>query len=1106
MTTVARGMWLAIASLGLATALVGCNADENDKAPDPAPSGFGSIEAALRAPEDFQAPFCVRIEASGTDFAPDITSEDVYPAGTQVIETVLANIPVGQDRTVALGIFADGTCENDLETADWYGATGGVVIAEGEVTLVDIQLNATRGGGGNTGSVVIRTTNFSERRLHAEVVDQVSTPIPNALCRVYDGLQQVAAVSSGADPHNLGIVDEDLMVSPTAETLTLRCVAGNLQGTDEAEFDVDPADPSLGTFTSTVILKPGLEELESSSEGLRFRLNVSALPLAEAVGNGEVFQRFVAGQLPDGLALLSGQELVGYPEVPVYSAIVALPMGVDSPEDISIEAEGELQEFGDVLLYPIQPPDRAPAAAGEDPPSADFDEELPAFEFSRDVYNRGGNKLGDINEVTQMAHPEANLFRIVVPVVGYDPRAQRLSIPESLILDVRFPPPQGEVCFSRTRTVDPGSDLQGDSVERLVDELSPAWVESFAINSSILRQYYCPEYFFPQLLGARFVIVTDDAFLPAANSLRAHKQSQGISTIVVSTSSLSTGPVTKGEIRNYLFDAYNNWATRPKWVLLMGDAEFIPTHYGDLNFWDEARNAGDQYYGQSIVSGSLLDTMVPIFGIGRIPVDTNAQAQVVVDKIKAFETAPPTGFNNSFYSAPTFAAEFQDDDLNNQDDRWFAETTEHIRDYLLTEDITPTRIYGAPSSSNPTWWHDGGLVPPYLKKPGFPWDGNTTDIVDAVNAGTSILYHRNHGWWSGWGTPNFSTGNLGSINVTNNEYPVTYSINCASGIFDNETDDGSYGTSSGLVSWAETFVRQADGALAVIGDTRSSSTTANNVMAKGLFDATFPGYFHYPSGSMTSVRFLGDVLNHAKGFLANQGLTGADLRQEMLIYNLLGDPTSDVVTVPPVGISVENVFQVEQVLEFEIGCLTCPPFENLAAVVQVLDGEELGEVVGRAVVDSTGHGVVEVEGRATSLVLTVSGPGAVPVQLELDGPLPSNEPPEAVILTPAEDSGSEDEEYLYDGYDDSVGMWYKDIDVVALATDAEDGELPASAVRWTTDRTDIQDAGLGRGSSTTIRLYSDDCFGAEHTITLEVEDSDGNISTDVRRIVIWTLC
>jgi hypothetical protein len=110
-----------------------------------------------------------------------------------------------------------------------------------------------------------------------------------------------------------------------------------------------------------------------------------------------------------------------------------------------------------------------------------------------------------------------------------------------------------------------------------------------------------------------------------------------------------------------------------------------------------------------------------------------------------------------------------------------------------------------------------------------------------------LLYQRDHSWWDGWGNPAFGIPNLAAISVTNNQFPVVFSVNCASGIFDGETVDllgnmvGS-GYAAGMGTWwAETFLRKSDGALAVIGDTRSSSTIDNNHLSFGLFDAVFPG-------------------------------------------------------------------------------------------------------------------------------------------------------------------------------------------------------------------------------------------------------------------------
>ena len=119
----------------------------------------------------------------------------------------------------------------------------------------------------------------------------------------------------------------------------------------------------------------------------------------------------------------------------------------------------------------------------------------------------------------------------------------------------------------------------------------------------------------------------------------------------------------------------------------------------------------------------------------------------------------------------------------------------------------------------------------------------------------------------------------------------------------------------------------------------------------------------------------------------------------------------------------------------------------------------------------------------------------------------ANTSPEATIIDPASDSGTSNNDYVYDGYDDGLGLWYKDLTVEGLGEDAEDGTLSGAALEWKTDQTGIQDELLGTGTNPTFRLYSDDCFGTTHVITLEVTDSNGATTVSApRTIFIWTLC
>ncbi|MGB5812434.1 MAG: hypothetical protein WBG86_17985, partial [Polyangiales bacterium] len=43
-----------------------------------------------------------------------------------------------------------------------------------------------------------------------------------------------------------------------------------------------------------------------------------------------------------------------------------------------------------------------------------------------------------------------------------------------------------------------------------------------------------------------------------------------------------------------------------------------------------------------------------------------------------------------------------------------------------------------------------------------------------------------------------------------------------------------------------------------------------------------------------------------------------------------------------------------------------------------------------------------------------------------------NTPPEATILSPASDTGMSNMDFVYDGFDDDLGLWYKDLTLEGL--------------------------------------------------------------------------
>ncbi|HZX00520.1 MAG TPA: hypothetical protein VFF10_10690 [Trueperaceae bacterium] len=119
---------------------------------------------------------------------------------------------------------------------------------------------------------------------------------------------------------------------------------------------------------------------------------------------------------------------------------------------------------------------------------------------------------------------------------------------------------------------------------------------------------------------------------------------------------------------------------------------------------------------------------------------------------------------------------------------------------------------------------------------------------------------------------------------------------------------------------------------------------------------------------------------------------------------------------------------------------------------------------------------------------------------------PENQPPTVSITLPAADTDTDDPDFEFDGFDDGREQWFKDVDLAGVANDPEDGALAGASLAWITDRSDLQTAALGTGTSLTVRLYADSCTGEWHQVSLTATDSDGAARTVVRRIFIWTLC
>jgi hypothetical protein len=337
-------------------------------------------------------------------------------------------------------------------------------------------------------------------------------------------------------------------------------------------------------------------------------------------------------------------------------------------------------------------------------------------------------------------------------------------------------------------------------------------------------------------------------------------------------------------------------------VLFLGDAEFVPTNYQTVH--PDQQPAGsligtDLYY--ATVDGS---DWLPDVSTGRISVDTASQAQNIIDKLINYERNSTS--DSGFYVNMSVAAHFQDENLDHREDHLWIRTSEEIHTYMDTNGYAAHMIYYTDSEVDPLYYRNGDPLPEYLLRDnGFPWIGNTTDIVTAVNSGQFILNHRDHGVRWMWVRPELYVWDVEGL-TNGNKLPMVFSMNCETGWFDNETDDPNHGTDYSEVNFAEAWQRNFNGGAAgVIAATRISYADYNDALTEGCYDAIWPNFLPDTTFSNPQYR-MGQALNYGKLYMASVYGMGPTTQVTFEVFHYFGDPTMEIWTALPWDLNVSH--------------------------------------------------------------------------------------------------------------------------------------------------------------------------------------------------------
>lgn len=662
---------------------------------------------------------------------------------------------------------------------------------------------------------------------------------------------------------------------------------------------------------------------------------------------------------------------IGKPDLPAFAYWIMIPSGTELRLEIK---EGSYDTYSDFNIIPVQSP-RPYCTDGGNELERSFDKNTSVYE--RDEFYP--NMFAEIKATR--TYRNHSLAQVWLYPYQYNPTRGVMNVYSELEVSIHF---EGEV---------------EDIPKRYHSSSTENFLRRIAVNTDQVLEvqpYTQTETDFITLPNAEFLIITHEDFEAAANKLAEWRIKTGIPTHV---HVIDHEEDTADDIANYIQDAYDQWMIPPSYLLILGDADFVPTHYKT----DHPSHNFDGKIGTDLYYATMEDSeydYFPDLAHGRISVRTATQAETRVEGIINYEKEPVD--DSSFYENVATVAQFQENpNYLGMADRRFTQTSEDISLFLEDEGYLVNRIYeytpywpGDPMG--PEKWSDkssnfgGGLagepgeeIPSHLSDDWTrDWDereiwydselGNcpTENITLTVNDGAFLLTHRNHGNATDWQVPHYNTDHVLALS-NSNALPVVWSINCATGHFDNETGE----PEDHGMSFSEAWERNPNGgAIGVIAATRISYSWHNDRLTWGLMDAIWPDFVsNYGNGD--PIYRMGNVLNYGKEYYSTHYPDDILRQSTFEMFHWFGDPTTEIRTAPPQDFSVTHPSMVltSDPIMIQVKDDIGSPIEG--AFVTMSEGTEIHD---SGYTDSAGEVIFDAPNNPGEVNLTVTKHNYVP--------------------------------------------------------------------------------------------------------------------------------
>jgi hypothetical protein len=336
--------------------------------------------------------------------------------------------------------------------------------------------------------------------------------------------------------------------------------------------------------------------------------------------------------------------------------------------------------------------------------------------------------------------------------------------------------------------------------------------------------------------GADLVIISHRDFLNSMEPLRRDRESQGLSVALMDVADLydefNFGQKSPQAIKDFLAWARTHWKKAPQYVVLVGDGSFDPRNFlglGDVDFVptkliDTAylETASDDWFVDFNNDG------LPEMAIGRLPVRTVEESDVLVSKIVGYEQTAP------IQEAVLVA------DINGVFD--FETVSEELRG-LLPSSIVIRKIF----------------------RSDFGTDGEARNaLIGTINQGPLLVNYLGHGSVELWNGGILNSAEAGAL-INGWRLPFFINMTCFNGMFHDVYTE----------SLSEALLKaEGGGSVAVWASSGLTEPEAQAMLNRELIKILFNGE------SIT----LGEAVNRAKA-----ATTDPDVRRTWILF---GDPTT----------------------------------------------------------------------------------------------------------------------------------------------------------------------------------------------------------------------